>query len=609
MTRKSSWIFLRRWLRRVAEWPVRVIPLLSGEAQIAAQQLPAQNLLEYAHLKRAIIQRAGHNLEEQRQRFRSMELVENGRLFVFAQQLHDACRRWLMQDGQTTAQLVDAVVLEQFITSLPSRTSEWVQCHRPNDLETAIRLAEDYLVAKPRVGERTSSLSLFLPPLSLSPPVPRPRRRGPPTPAPRRRCTEADPLNVPREAGPYLDGGVEPRSLAVPQTTTGLSPVQSVDPAGPGGIVRMSGPRYWHRGHEDSAPKVYSVKEVSALIRVSATPIIAPGRDGLYRIPVSIKGGTYQALVNSGCNQTSIHQSLLQNSALDTSRTVRVRCVHGDVIHYPLTAIDIQFQGKKHSVEVAVNPHLKHPLILGTNWPGFNRLLRVLCAGVSWKNNLGISRCKDFPLEQSRDDTLKHALERVQVIDGKILQPDRPLSYPYFAVINDRVYRVTQDTQTKENTTQLLVPKSRQEMLYQAAHSMAGHLGQAATLNRLMTRFFWPGIHGDVSRWCAACSECQLVNPPATPKAPLRPLPIMEIPFERIGMDLTGPLEQSARGHRFALVLVDYATRYPEAVALRNISAKSVAEALFRIISRVGIPKEILTDQGTAFMSRTMREL
>ncbi|KAI7808673.1 hypothetical protein IRJ41_011194 [Triplophysa rosa] len=83
----------------------------------------------------------------------------------------------------------------------------------------------------------------------------------------------------------------------------------------------------------------------------------------------------------------------------------------------------------------------------------------------------------------------------------------------------------------------------------------------------------------------------------------------MQVPFDRIGMDLIGPLERSARGHRFALVLVDYATRYPEAVPLHSISAKSVAEALFRVISRVGIPREILTDQGTAFMSRTIREL
>ena len=46
-----------------------------------------------------------------------------------------------------------------------------------------------------------------------------------------------------------------------------------------------------------------------------------------------------------------------------------------------------------------------------------------------------------------------------------------------------------------------------------------------------------------------------------------------------------------------------------EAVPLRTISAKSVAQALFQVISRVGIPKEILTDQGTQFMSRTLGEL
>lgn len=85
-------------------------------------------------------------------------------------------------------------------------------------------------------------------------------------------------------------------------------------------------------------------------------------------------------------------------------------------------------------------------------------------------------------------------------------------------------------------------------------------------------------------------------------------IPLIEVPFERIGMDLIGPFHQSARGHRFVLVLVDYATRYPEAVPLSTISAKSVAQALFQVISRVGIPKEILTDQGTSFMSRTLKE-
>uniref|UniRef100_A0AAQ4R7G5 Integrase catalytic domain-containing protein n=1 Tax=Gasterosteus aculeatus aculeatus TaxID=481459 RepID=A0AAQ4R7G5_GASAC len=98
-------------------------------------------------------------------------------------------------------------------------------------------------------------------------------------------------------------------------------------------------------------------------------------------------------------------------------------------------------------------------------------------------------------------------------------------------------------------------------------------------------------------------------NQPAIPRASLRPLPSMDLPFERLGMHLIGPFHRSARGYCFVLVLVDYATRYPEAVPLRSFSAKSVAQALFHVISRVGIPKEILTDMGTSFMSRTLREL
>ena len=84
----------------------------------------------------------------------------------------------------------------------------------------------------------------------------------------------------------------------------------------------------------------------------------------------------------------------------------------------------------------------------------------------------------------------------------------------------------------------------------QAAHHslMAGHLGCDKIHNRLMARFYWPDIHTDLHRWCAFCRECQLVNPPATPKAPLRPVPLIETPFERIGMDLLRPLKTIVHG-------------------------------------------------------------
>ncbi len=87
-------------------------------------------------------------------------------------------------------------------------------------------------------------------------------------------------------------------------------------------------------------------------------------------------------------------------------------------------------------------------------------------------------------------------------------------------------------------------------------------------------------------------------------------MPLIEIPFQRVAVDLIGPLEpRTAKGSKYILTLVDYATRYPEAVALSSIEAETVAEALIRIFCRVGFPKEMLTDMGSQFTSAVMKEV
>ncbi len=60
---------------------------------------------------------------------------------------------------------------------------------------------------------------------------------------------------------------------------------------------------------------------------------------------------------------------------------VRVRYVHGDMVNYSLVSVANKFRGQKHRVEVAVSPHLRHPLILGTNWPGFFGIIRAVMCG------------------------------------------------------------------------------------------------------------------------------------------------------------------------------------------------------------------------------------
>jgi transposase InsO family protein len=62
-------------------------------------------------------------------------------------------------------------------------------------------------------------------------------------------------------------------------------------------------------------------------------------------------------------------------------------------------------------------------------------------------------------------------------------------------------------------------------------------------------------------------------------------------------------------GNRVILTIVNDATRYPEAFALKSCDAESVANALLQLCSRVGIPKVILTDQGSNFTSQLMKDL
>ena len=47
-------------------------------------------------------------------------------------------------------------------------------------------------------------------------------------------------------------------------------------------------------------------------------------------------------------------------------------------------------------------------------------------------------------------------------------------------------------------------------------------------------------------------------------------MPILEVPFDRLALDIVGPLPKTSQGHRYIVVMVDYATRYPEALPLRN---------------------------------------
>ena len=86
-------------------------------------------------------------------------------------------------------------------------------------------------------------------------------------------------------------------------------------------------------------------------------------------------------------------------------------------------------------------------------------------------------------------------------------------------------------------------------------------------------------------------------------RVPVQITPLVEVPFHKVAIDIIGPLAPPTdRKHRWILTLVDCATRYPEAIPLSSTTTEAVAEALLSIFARVGVPAEVLSDNGPQFV-------
>jgi hypothetical protein len=212
--------------------------------------------------------------------------------------------------------------------------------------------------------------------------------------------------------------------------------------------------------------------------------------------------------------------------------------------------------------------------------------------------------------EQKKDPSLEKIRQSVEHPPG-LSRGKKKANGGQYKWIKGLLYRVYE--QGGKVFKQVVVPKKFRNDVMALAHDtpMAGHLGVQKTRARVWGDFVWPGVCGDVRRFCASCDACQRSTPKGlTRKAPLGRMPIISTPFERVAVDIIGPIvPMSDRGHQYVLTMIDYATRYVEAKPLKSIKTEEVAEALWEMWTRLGVPKEILTDRGTQFVSQLAEEV
>ncbi|GBM68306.1 Transposon Ty3-I Gag-Pol polyprotein [Araneus ventricosus] len=223
---------------------------------------------------------------------------------------------------------------------------------------------------------------------------------------------------------------------------------------------------------------------------------------------------------------------------------------------------------------------------------------------------------------QLEDPAIKPILEKklnlAERPSWQEIAPESPATKRYWALwdslhLKDGVlYRKWESDDGNSYRWQLILPKSRIPEVLRETHDSAsgGHFGVMKTLSKTRERFYWDRLRVDVENWCRECHACGARKGPKTRTKGRLQRYNVGAPFERMTLDILGPFPVTTKGNRYVLVLMDYFTKWPEAIPIPDQEASTVAEELVRSwISCYGVPMILHSDQGTNFNSALFTKL
>ena len=620
---------------------------LTGKALKVFTELSVKECQDYKTLKAALLTAYSVVPEVYRKRFRGITMNRQETFSEFAFRLSTQFKRWLESEKAYTDinRLRELFLMEQFQNCIDADLRMWLLDQKPKTLSEIAKLADQYTAV-----HRAGRVDRKPQDVKFKPSVPQPAVR-PPVSIPSVSQSDRQSQDSVRKAGPFPANKIvcyyckKPghtlancrkrlNRLSDSSTSSGVAPVQLISSV---------------QGQQSIPDLAVKSKQV-----VPVDPGFAPHCVTATLIRPDNSRKTVNVLRDTGALQSLVCSHVLSGQdylPIDECRLIRG--VTGDVISVPLVQVTLHSPfcsgtylcGLVSTLPAGVAVLVGNDLCSDLPVSDVNVVTRSQTDALR-KQTESLSAVEIFSadnssvdpestndvvsdpvtVESSFEDTtvssqsLFNSVDREELIRLQQSDPDIASLFEladqpaYGYEIRDGVLlRLWRDKCSPQEATihQIVVPTPLRAQLLYLAHEIpaAGHLGVAKTKDRLLRHFYWPSISRDTRNFCRSCDVCQRIGKGASSlPAPLHSLPLVSEPFSQVAIDIVGPLPVCKdTGNRFILTVLDLCTHYPEAIPLKQHTASDVAQALTTVFSRFGFAQEILSDQGTEFMSELMQ--
>jgi len=134
---------------------------------------------------------------------------------------------------------------------------------------------------------------------------------------------------------------------------------------------------------------------------------------------------------------------------------------------------------------------------------------------------------------------------------------------------------------------------------------LGAHRGMNKTYAAIREHYNWHNMRAEVEEYVKRYPKCQLNKAPRpTGKAPMEIIFTAKQPYERCALDIVVPLTESTSGNKYILTFQDDLSKYLAAISIPQQEAETVARVfVLNIVLKLGAPAQLLTDQGSNFLS------